>query len=273
MPTLAYFYKLGFLTCCADRGLGPEEAELLAEKVLSKQASAPAAIGGVIGAAISPQGRRLPGAGHGALRGLGVDLGAGLGSLAGGGLGALAGLGAGGLIDQYGGLPSEGSAMVPGATIGGLGGGSFGIGAGGWLGYLLASKLAPNPPWRQQPSPINTSWATDTLAQAQAVAKPSMLPQVVSMPIHGGRKVADLSIGGLASGAAAFPGHLLRHVGNIGASTGLGVGGLLYGDGRPEGLRPSGPDAEHAKLQRMMAMTAEIKRRKARLVRNPGLFA
>lgn len=39
MPSAAYFYKLGFLACCADRGLDADSAEKLAEKVLAQKAA------------------------------------------------------------------------------------------------------------------------------------------------------------------------------------------------------------------------------------------
>ena len=50
----AYFYKLGFLTACADRGLGPDEAEALAARVLAERHAKaalllPTAVGAVRG--------------------------------------------------------------------------------------------------------------------------------------------------------------------------------------------------------------------------------
>lgn len=58
--SLSYYYKLGFLTACADRGLGPEQAETLASQVL-KQANVSLpilmpAIGAGVKVAFSPLG-------------------------------------------------------------------------------------------------------------------------------------------------------------------------------------------------------------------------
>lgn len=73
----AYFYKLGFLTACADRGLGPDEAEALAARVLAerhaKTAGALGVAAGLAGAPVWLAGQAFRWAGNaGAAAGLGI---------------------------------------------------------------------------------------------------------------------------------------------------------------------------------------------------------
>lgn len=245
----AYFYKLGFLTACADRGLGPDEAEALADRVLAERHAKaalllPTAVGAAIGAGMSPGARRLEGAGHGAVRGLGTAVGAGLGSAVGTGLGMAGGAGLGALM----GMPSDhvaDGAMIgalPGAAVGGLAGAV----PGGLLGFLMAKKLTPSPAWAATQAGVNKT------AGALGVAA------------------------GLAGMPVWLAGQAFRGAGNAGAAAGLGIGRMLYGN--PEdSVKPvshkTDLTAHHERLSRIQAMTAELKRRKAELVQTPGLFA
>lgn len=95
--SLSYYYKLGFLTACADRGLGPDQAEALASQVL-KRAGIPA--GGLLGCLPAPAGVKA------AFSPLGLAAGvvkaplwlAGKAFQGAGNLGAAAGLGAGSVL-------------------------------------------------------------------------------------------------------------------------------------------------------------------------------
>lgn len=72
MPSAAYFYKIGFLTCCADRGLDAAQAEVLADRVLAEKAA------GLTAGLAAPL--ALPALGLGLAGAAGVGLGYGVGS-------------------------------------------------------------------------------------------------------------------------------------------------------------------------------------------------
>lgn len=74
-------------------------------------------------------------------------------------------------------------------------------------------------------------------------------------------------IGWAARRVAQIPSYLLGAVGATGAAAGAGLGKVV-----PAAVGPSG-GADDAAVARMKAMTAEIKRRKARLSAVPTLFS
>lgn len=245
----AYYYKVGFLTACADRGLGPDAAEALAERVLAERPVKRALLlpmalgaGAGLGAYMSPPGRRWEGAAQGAARGAGTGLGASLGGMAGAALGGLAAAGSG--LDPL--VAAQGGALL--GTV-----------PGGLLGYMAGKKMTPKPAWNQK---AKTDKKDEKKKKEPEAQKKSFSPL------------------GLAAGTAMAPvwlaGQAFRGAGNLGAATGMGIGKMLYGN--PEdSLKPisSKTDlaAHHERIARVQAMTKELQRRKAELVQTPGLFA
>lgn len=249
----AYFYKLGFLTACADRGLGPDEAEALADRVLAERHAKAALLlpiglgaGAGLGAYMSPPERRWEGAAQGAARGAGTSLGAGVGAMAGAALG---------------GLSAAGSGFSP--AMGALGGYLLGAVPGGFLGHTLAKKLTPNPAWSQK---TNKTVKKDEKREKEPKAEKKTEKKAGALGVAAG----------LAGAPVWLAGQAFRWAGNAGAAAGLGIGRMLYGN--PEdSVKPvshkTDLTAHHERLSRIQAMTAELKRRKAELVQTPGLFA
>lgn len=132
----------------------------------------PGLIGGGVGAAFSPSGRRGEGFVHGMSRGVGTDVGASVGGLAGG----LAGLGIGAGLsnvvpEQYKGLALTAPAAV--GLLGGAGlGGYGGYHAGAGIGKAVTGK---NAPWRsgakKKPAPKKEDEKDEAPAKAAALNK------------------------------------------------------------------------------------------------------
>lgn len=91
-------------------------------------------IGAIIGALRANEGKRMMGAGYGALQGMALPMGMGLGAL-GGGLG-------GGLLGNYLEPPKGDSKVSNEALVGMIGGGAGGAGLGGLAAWKLVNALA-----------------------------------------------------------------------------------------------------------------------------------